>query len=72
MRSILEKMVVAEAKIELLNRFIEDLKALPEEVKPKYSKKIVNYERMLHVEKNKIAEVLKCIQKQYPHECRCK
>ena len=72
MRSILEKMVVAEAKIELLNRFIEDLKALPEEVKPKYSKKIVNYERMLHVENNKIAEVLKCIEKKYPHECRCK
>jgi hypothetical protein len=68
MKELLEKILVAEAKVELLKKIIADLDVIPQEAQDKYGlrRKRVNYSKMYIVEVRKLMEARKCIQKRYP------
>lgn len=61
MKTLFDKAGQAETKIKLITRFLKDIETanVPLRIKNKY-------EMQLHVEKKKLQETLKCIQKEYP------
>jgi hypothetical protein len=61
MTDLLQKLIVSETKIKLLEdfiSFIEGMKGIEKQFK--------NYEKQLLAEKRQIKEIAKCIQKRYP------
>lgn len=62
----LDKMLIAETKIELLSKFIDDLESLPKEIGPKFQRKLVNYKRNLRVEQEILGSIVKSIHEKYP------
>jgi len=68
MNNMWEKIAISEAKVELIDKILDDINKLPEEIQTKFGlkRKITNYSQQKFSEEKKIREALKCIQKKYP------
>jgi hypothetical protein len=61
MTDLLQKLIVSETKIKLLEDFLGNIEGIKG-----FDKQFRNYEKQLLAEKRQIKEVAKCIQKRYP------
>jgi len=61
MTDLLQKLIVSETKIKLLEDFLGNIEGIKG-----FDAQFRNYEKQLRAEKRQIKEVAKCIQKRYP------